>query len=120
MKKTTIFHYILIALAFGVLGVAMLTRPGSPAAQQPAPTPTLTQGRIIVATYLRAEAFDDDRAMPTCAVTEPGFTVEIEGLRETEGGKFLLVNVLHPRRDTLIMPPTGICRGWLRYDYVRR
>lgn len=115
----TAFHYILIVLALALLALAIFTTPNSPFALHPGPTPTLTRGRIIVATYLRAEAFDDDRAMPTCAVPEPGFAVEIEGLRETKDGKFLLVNVLNPRRDTLIMPPTGVCRGWVRYDYVR-
>lgn len=113
-------RYLLAVLAILFFGTVAYFYETAPRTYPPREPERVSRGQTRIEVLLRAEAFDDDRAKPTCAILEPGVVVEIEGLRETEGGKFLLVNVLNTRRDSMVMPDSGVCRGWTREDYVKR
>ena len=113
--------YILVAVIAVMLVAVAFSESGGlyiGGGVQPRQADRVSRGQTRIEVLLRAEAFDDDRAKPTCAILEPGVVVEIEGLREMEAGDFVLVKVVQVRRDSMIVPPSGICRGWTRKDYI--
>ena len=108
MSQKGLYGLIFVTVCLFVL--VFVLRSYRPPSSTPGRVEQMTLGQMRATVDLRSDAFADERSAPMCVV-DRGAQVEIEGLRPTDDGDWLLVRTLARKADE--------CRGWTQFDNVK-